>query len=53
MAQKGRLKMNHEKGFGIPWFPKVGLEGFGKAKPEASKGVRVFVMVPKSEVGRA
>ena len=46
--------MQHEKGFPcFSWFPRVRWEGFGKAKNEASKGIWVFLLVPKSGVGRA
>ena len=49
----GTLKMKHEKGFGcFSWLPRVGWEGFGKAKNEAWKGGWVFLIVPKSKVGR-
>ena len=45
--------MKQENGGGcFSWFPRMGWEGFGKAQNEAWKGGWVFLMVPKSGVGR-
>ena len=48
----GRWKWNMKRGLGAWWFPRVGWEGFGNIKNEVWTGGRVFLMVPKSGVGR-